>query len=409
MTMPRRSGPSPALILVVSGALAIGVFLLILAFQIPKGTPPDQFLPAMAAQLSDVWQSFFPPTPVTTQAQATHDLYTIVFGVAVVIFLFVEALIVIAVVRFRRKPGQTELPPQIHGNNTLEIVWTVVPAAIVAVLFFLSWQTLNTVDAVNAPASDVRIRVLAARFQWTFDYLDQTGTTVEFTQYTPEMVVPAGETIHLTLRSSDVNHAFYVPQFLFKRDVIPGRENSFDFKVDANLAGQTFHGQCAELCGAQHWAMQFSVKAVTPADYKVWLDQQIAAAAQPSPSPAAPSAAPSGGASAAPSGGASAAPSGGASAAPSGVTLELTAHNIAYDKSSLDAPAGQPFSIDFTNDDASVPHNVAIKDATGTEVFKGDIFPGVDSRVYSVPALPAGTYTFVCSVHPNMTGTLTVK
>jgi cytochrome c oxidase subunit 2 len=295
--------------------------------------------------------------------------------------------------RFRRKPGQTELPPQIHGNNTLEIVWTVVPAAIVAVLFFLSWQTLNTVDAVNAPASDVRIRVLAARFQWTFDYLDQTGTTVEFTQYTPEMVVPAGETIHLTLRSSDVNHAFYVPQFLFKRDVIPGRENSFDFKVDANLAGQTFHGQCAELCGAQHWAMQFSVKAVTPADYKVWLDQQIAAAAQPSPSPAAPSAA----------------PSGGASAAPSGVTLELTAHNIAYDKSSLDAPAGQPFSIDFTNDDASVPHNVAIKDATGTEVFKGDIFPGVDSRVYSVPALPAGTYTFVCSVHPNMTGTLTVK
>ncbi|HEX8938698.1 MAG TPA: cupredoxin domain-containing protein [Candidatus Limnocylindrales bacterium] len=92
-------------------------------------------------------------------------------------------------------------------------------------------------------------------------------------------------------------------------------------------------------------------------------------------------------------------------------TLTLTAQNIAYDKTSLEAPANQPFTIQFTNNDAGIPHNVSIhKDSpTGAELWSGEIFPGVGSRTYQVPALPAGTYGFVCSVHPNMTGTLTVK
>lgn len=104
-------------------------------------------------------------------------------------------------------------------------------------------------------------------------------------------------------------------------------------------------------------------------------------------------------------------PSPSASGATSGVVLQLTAQNIAYDKSSLEAPANTAFVIDFTNNDAGVPHNVSIHQgsATGTEVFKGEIFPGTGSRQYQIPALPAGTYYFVCSVHPNMVGTLTVK
>ena len=108
----------------------------------------------------------------------------------------------------------------------------------------------------------------------------------------------------------------------------------------------------------------------------------------------------------------SAAPSASASAEPSGPTgqvVKLAAQNIAYDQSSLTAPAGQPFTIEFANQDAGVPHNVAIKDASGMVMFRGDIFSGVDTRQYQVPALPAGTYTFFCEVHPNMTGTLTVQ
>jgi plastocyanin len=118
-------------------------------------------------------------------------------------------------------------------------------------------------------------------------------------------------------------------------------------------------------------------------------------------------------ASVAPSAGApsAGAPSAGASAAPSaggGATIELTAQGIAFDKTSLQAPAGQGFQIKFHNADAGVPHNVAIKDASGTVVFKGEIFSGDDTKTYDVPALQAGAYQFLCQVHTTMVGTLTV-
>jgi plastocyanin len=117
--------------------------------------------------------------------------------------------------------------------------------------------------------------------------------------------------------------------------------------------------------------------------------------------------------SAAPSGsaGASAAPSGsaGASAAPSGESISIVAQGIAFTTTDVIAPADTAFVIAFDNEDAGTPHNVAIKDPSGAEVFKGDIFNGVETRDYQVPALPAGAYTFACSVHPNMTGTLTVQ
>lgn len=91
--------------------------------------------------------------------------------------------------------------------------------------------------------------------------------------------------------------------------------------------------------------------------------------------------------------------------------VAITAKGIAFEQAALTAPAGTPFQIVFTNDDAGTPHNVAIhKDSpSGSEVFKGEIFNGVATRTYDVPALAAGAYAFVCTVHPNMVGTLTVK
>lgn len=137
-----------------------------------------------------------------------------------------------------------------------------------------------------------------------------------------------------------------------------------------------------------------------------------APSATPVPSVAASgSAAPPSG-SAAPSG--SAVPTGSAEASPAeggGAVLELEAEGVAFKETELTAPAEQAFKIDFKNNDAGIPHNVAIhKDSpTGAEVFKGEIFPGVGERTYDVPALDAGTYAFACTVHPNMTGTLTVQ
>src|ERR1019366_3853013 len=94
-----------------------------------------------------------------------------------------------------------------------------------------SWQTLNKVNAVS-PAPALTVRAVAAQFQWSFEYLAADGQTVQYEQLAPELDLPVGVDIHVILRSKDVIHAFYVPKFLFKRDVVPGRENNFDFTID---------------------------------------------------------------------------------------------------------------------------------------------------------------------------------
>jgi cytochrome c oxidase subunit 2 len=371
-------------------------------------------------------RSLYPPIAVTSQGERIRELYTIVFLIAAVIFFVVEGLIIWTVVRYRRKPTDEELPVQTHGNAIAEIVWTVVPTLIVAFLFVISWQTLNTVDTAAAQP-DVKLRAVAGQFQWTFEYLPNDWEPTDnplkaplYTEFVPTgddggLHVPTGKTVKLYLTSLDVIHAFYVPQFLFKRDVVPGRTNVFEFNVNDSDAGQTFRGQCAELCGSGHRIMLFDVHALAPADFDAWLQEKQASAPPPAPSGAAPSGAvPSGPVASgpAPSG---PAPSGPAASGPppagEGPTLPIAAQNVAFDTNALTAPANTPFKIAFDNKDAGVPHNVAIHQGspTGAEVFKGEIFPGPATKTYDVPALPAGTYGFVCSVHANMTGTLTVN
>ena len=112
-----------------------------------------------------------------------------------------------------------------------------------------------------------------------------------------------------------------------------------------------------------------------------------------------------------PSGGPSGEPPGsaGPGGPPPAADVTLEAVGIAFVQASWTGPADAPFKLAFDNEDPGTPHNVALKDASGGEVWAGDIFNGVETRVYDVPALPAGQYTFVCSVHPNMTGTATLE
>ena len=132
--------------------------------------------------------------------------------------------------------------------------------------------------------------------------------------------------------------------------------------------------------------------------------------APPTPPPAVtpapsvdPSAAPSAPASGAPSAGPSDNGGGG-----SGEPVLISALGIQFEQAEVTAPADAPFVIRFDNKDAGIPHNVEIKDASGASIFKGEIFNGVEVRDYQVQALAAGTYQFICTVHPNMIGTLTV-
>ena len=304
---PRSRSSQTAIFALAVGAALIGVILILLYYGVNVLEAGQEVLTGL-----------YPPIAVTTQGAEIRNLYTVIFLIAVAIFLVVEGLIIWTVIRYRRKPGDDTLPPQTHGNNIAEFVWTIVPTIIVIFMFFVSWQTLNQVDTASAGAQ-TKIRALAGQFQWQFDYLAQDGTTVLYTEYIPlskdggGMTVPAGRTVLLSLVSNDVIHAFYVPQFLFKRDVVPGRTNQFDFMVNASDAGQTFRGQCAELCGVGHSIMLFDVHALTATEFDAWLAEKVKSNPPPAPSGAAPSGAtPSG---AAPSG---AAPSGGP--APSGAT-----------------------------------------------------------------------------------------
>lgn len=341
----------------------------------------------VAVFLTGAGNTLYPPDAVTEQGREVRGLYDIVFAIAIAIFLLIEGLIIWSVLRYRRRPTDTELPVQTHGNNLVEVIWTVIPTAIVLYMFVISWQTLNHVDAVSAQP-DIRIHAIAGQFQWQFEYLDRDGKKVAV-QLAPAysvdtglggMAVPVGRSVQVTLDSPDVIHAFYVPRFLFKRDVVPGQTNRFEFTVDATEAGQVFRGQCAELCGTGHRKMLFSVIALSQADYDTWLSALVEKSnATPAP-------------------------------LPSGTVLNITVEGIKYDTASLEVPADAPFAIAFTNKDPSgVTHDVDIRDSSGTVLENEDVIAGGTTANYAMSPLPAGTYTFFCSIHSNMTGTLTVK
>jgi len=285
MSSSPRTRPSKiALTAVAIGVLVIGAVLVAIAVGIDVVKYGETFVTGL-----------YPPQAVTTQGAAIRDLYTIVFLVAVAIFFVVEGLILWSVIRYHRKPGDDALPAQVHGNNIAEAVWTIVPTLIVAFLFVISWQTLNVVDA-SSKTPETRISVRAGQFQWSFDYLAEDGSIL-YTQFAPTgpdggLNIPTGRTIQLLLTSPDVIHSFYVPQFLFKRDVIPGRTNTFEFDLDDNQAGQTFRGQCAELCGSGHSIMLFDVHAMTGTDFDAWLATQVAGPSAAPVPPASPAASP---------------------------------------------------------------------------------------------------------------------
>ena len=202
--------------------------------------------------------------------------------------------------RYRRKPGDATSRPRPTATTSPRSSGPSSRRSSSRSCSSISWQTLNAVDASVGRRARRRIRAVAGQFQWTFDYLDRDGDQGPVHRAPPigdggGMFVPAGRTVQLQLCvSPDVIHAFYVPQFLFKRDVVPGRTTTFDFNVDAADAGQTFHGQCAELCGTGHSIDAVRGQGARPADFDAWLAGQVAKANATPPPPPSVAPAPSG-------------------------------------------------------------------------------------------------------------------
>jgi cytochrome c oxidase subunit 2 len=216
------------------------------------------------------------PEGITEQSEAMRELWTGSVIAALIVGILVWALIGWSVVRHRKRGD--ELPKQTAYNLPLEIVYTIVPFVIIAVLFFYTVVVQNKVME-RSDNPDETIAVNAFKWNWQFVYPDTAGEdgepvdTVGNSSEIPILVLPTDRTIRFEVASADVIHSFWVPEFLFKLDVIPGNENGRDnvFEVTVREEG-AYVGRCAELCGTYHAFMNFEVRSVSGEDYDAYLE-----------------------------------------------------------------------------------------------------------------------------------------
>ena len=209
------------------------------------------------------------PEPVTDRADDIYELWLGSVAAAAVVGFGVTFLILFAAIRYRRVSDK--LPRQVRYNLPIEVLYTVVPFVIIAVLFYYTTITQNVVNDLTPEdegGSEVNIGVIGFQWNWTFNYVDDDVSVTGIPGQPPQLVLPTDTTIRFTETSPDVIHSFWVPAFLFKRDVIPGRVNTFE--VTITKEGE-YIGRCAELCGEKHAAMNFSVLAVPQDEYEDYI------------------------------------------------------------------------------------------------------------------------------------------
>ncbi|MDP3966836.1 MAG: cytochrome c oxidase subunit II [Nocardioides sp.] len=233
------------------------------------------------------------PELLTEQAPHIYELWKWAWVAALITGAIVWALIFWVSWRYRRR-SDDDIPVQTRYNLPLEIFYTVAPIMMVIVFFYWTVTVQNIVlEETDDP--DLTVEVVGQQWSWTFNhgigeqrtvesndegahYIQRTTDEHRYDEYVytagtasqvPTLVLPVNETVHFNLHSPDVIHGFWVPGFLMKMDVIPGRVNSF--QVTPNVIGD-FRGKCTELCGVYHSRMLFNVKVVSRADYDAYLD-----------------------------------------------------------------------------------------------------------------------------------------
>ena len=238
-------------------------------------------LGALALALAGCSPQRYPQTallPLSDFARIGDSIQDQTFYWALGVFILVEGALLYAIFRFRGRPDDPE-PSQIHGNTTIEIIWTLIPALILAAI---AVPTVKGIFETNrTPPGAMAIEVIGHQWWWEFRYPDADITTAN------EMYIPAGRTVELKIHSADVVHSFWPPRFSGKRDVFPGRETRLWWKADST---GLYPGQCAEYCGIQHARMAFHVRSVTPQEFDDWVAHMKTKGPKPPPSAAAPAA-----------------------------------------------------------------------------------------------------------------------
>ena len=220
------------------------------------------------------------PVPVTKQGQVTLTLWQGSWVAAWIVGIIVWGLIIWAVIFYRKRSDR--VPHQVRYNLPIEFLYTVVPFLMVGVLFYFTARDENFIDKTTAHP-DVIVNVTGYQWSWEFQY-PQYKVPGSETHYVteqgyswpgrlPMMEIPTGESVRFNLSSIDVIHAFWVVPFEFKRDVLPDHPNHFEVTP---IRTGTFTGRCTELCGLYHSRMLFTLKIVTPQQFRQWISTQQA-------------------------------------------------------------------------------------------------------------------------------------
>ena len=231
--------------------------------------------------------SWWLPENVSTYGQEIDWLFYLIYWITGITFILVTVAFLAFIVIYRDRPGRRARFT--HGSTPLEIVWTVVPSLILVVLTFLSVPAWSKIK-MTIPQTDFVVEVRAKQFNWQVIYPGPDGKfgTADDKMLLDEMHVPVGRPIRVNLKSQDVIHSFFVPQFRIKQDAVPGREIPAWFEV--TKPGK-YEWPCAELCGFGHSGMKGWIYVHTAEDYGKWEAENLKAAAAPAASEPTPEAA----------------------------------------------------------------------------------------------------------------------
>jgi len=208
------------------------------------------------------------PVPATEEGPRIVSLWQGSWLAALLVGLLVWGLLIWAIVVYRRKSAD-DMPAQVKYNVPIEILYTVAPLLMVLALFYFSARDQTVLTKISNDQTHT-VNVEGWRWAWGFNYLDESAYDIGTPANRATLWLPVNEKVKFELTSPDVIHSFWVPSFLMKMDIIPGRKNAFE--VTPDRLG-TFSGKCAELCGVDHSRMLFNVKVVTRSDYDAHIAQ----------------------------------------------------------------------------------------------------------------------------------------
>lgn len=205
------------------------------------------------------------PAQLTEMAKQVDGLFYVMLAVVAIFFVLVEVLLVTFLVRYRRTKTNV-VGANVHGNNKFEIVWTLIPAAILVCLGVYGVKDVYALQ--TPPAQPEVIKVTGHMWFWEFEYPNGLKTR-------NDLRVPAGKNVLFEITSADVVHGFYIPSVRIQQDALPGRTTEFWIIPEDNKVGQTFDVPCDQFCGANHSKMDAKLQVMTPTDYANWEQTEL--------------------------------------------------------------------------------------------------------------------------------------